>query len=311
MANHHHGAAVTLDADAGPSGSAIGLGLGIAACALAALGWSYWPTITQLVKDWDDPNYSAGQLVPFVAIYLVWHSRRTLRQPIAPCWWGIGVVLAAQALRLFAFTFSYECLGRYSLIGTIWGVVLLLAGWRVFWRARWILLFLVLMVPLPNQADIRILEPLQTIATIGAVFVLSVLGMDCVREGHRIILPDGQVVGVIGQCSGLSMLMAFVIVAAAMAFLVNRPRWQKGTLFISSVPIAVAANIIRLAITVASFQLLGSATGKQLSHDLVGLIIMMPLAFVILLGELRLMAWLVVPDACQAGSGSKPAGRPR
>lgn len=54
---------------------------------LAALLWGYWPTIVELVKDWQqDLNYSVGQLVPLAAIWLLWHERDKLRKcTIKPC----------------------------------------------------------------------------------------------------------------------------------------------------------------------------------------------------------------------------------
>ena len=46
---------------------------------LAATVWSYWPTATTLFKDWQrDEDYSAGQLVPLVALLFLWVERKRL-----------------------------------------------------------------------------------------------------------------------------------------------------------------------------------------------------------------------------------------
>ena len=115
--------------------------------------WSYWPTLTGLWRNWQsDDNYSVGQLVPLAAIYLAWLQRRGLAGCTkAPCWWGVLLLLLAEAGRAFGLLFVYESAERYSLVLTIIALVLLVAGRQVFWRVRWILLFLFLMVPLPGR----------------------------------------------------------------------------------------------------------------------------------------------------------------
>ena len=39
--------------------------------------WAYWPIITDLYKEWQrNDDYSAGQLVPLTALFLVWHEKK-------------------------------------------------------------------------------------------------------------------------------------------------------------------------------------------------------------------------------------------
>ena len=272
-------------------------GLAIAVPMLAIVLWVYWPTIVQLFKDWrSDEDYSVGQLVPLVALYLVWRDREALRScRVAPCWWGLGRVLLAQAARLYGLLFLYESAERYSLVLTVAGLVLLVAGWQVFRRITWVLLFLLLMVPLPGRIHNLISGPLQTAATVGAVFLLEVVGVSVVREGNVIMIGGSVQLAVAEACSGLRMLTAFVVVTATMAYLVNRPRWQKATLLVSSVPIGIACNLIRLCVTAVLYLVASSEVAEKFFHDFAGLT-MMPLAVFILAGELWLLARLVVSE---------------
>jgi len=168
------------------------LGALTAAALLLVLVWTYWPTIVGLWKDWrGDPNYSVGQLVPLAALYLLWENRRSLRAcRIAPCWWGLGVLLLGQAGRFFGLLFLYESAERYALVLTIAGLVLLVAGRQVFWRVRWVLVFLLLTVPLPGRVHNAVSGPLQEYATVSTVFVLEVFGADVTREGNTLALND-------------------------------------------------------------------------------------------------------------------------
>ena len=148
---------------------ALTLGVITSIVLFVALVWSFWPTLRGLLGDWrHDENYSVGQLVPLAALYLAWHDRTALRAcRIGPCWWGVLIILAAQAGRAFGLWFVFESAERYALVLTLIGVVLLVAGWPVFWRSRWILLFLFLMIPLPGKIHNMISGPLQTLATSG------------------------------------------------------------------------------------------------------------------------------------------------
>jgi exosortase len=282
--------------------------LAVGLVALATLVWAYWTTIYALTRDLNaDENYSVGLLVPFVALYLAWRERDALRQCAwRPAWWGgTGLILAAQAARFYGLDSLIESAERYALVLTVVGMVLLVAGSQVFRRLLWVLLFLFLMVPLPGRVHNMISGPLQTQAATGAVFLLEVLGASVHRTGN-VLTVNGAEVAVAEACSGLRMLTAFVVVAATLAYLVKRPRWQKAVLVVSSVPVAILCNLARLCITAELFAMGFGKAAETFFHDFAGLA-MMPLAVLILAGELALMKKLVVPDP-QAPS-QKPAHR--
>jgi exosortase len=271
--------------------------LAVGLVAFATFVWAYWTTIYALARDLNaDENYSVGLLVPFVALYLVWRERDALRQCTRrPAWWGgIGLILAAQAARFYGLDSLVESAERYALVLTVVGMVLLIAGWQVFRRLLWVLLFLFLMVPLPGRVHNMVSGPLQTQAATGAVFLLEVLGASVHRTGN-VLAVNGTEVAVAEACSGLRMLTAFIVVAATLAYLVKRPRWQKAVLVVSSVPVAILCNLARLCITAELFAMGFGKMAETFFHDFAGLA-MMPLAVLILAGELALMKKLVVPD---------------
>ena len=268
-----------------------------------ALLWSYWPTCVALFSDWQrDENYSVGQLVPLAALYLLWQERRRLRAvALNPSWWGVVVILLAQGARLFGLAFVYESAERYSLVLTIVGVVLLVTGRHMLWHLRWILLFLLLAVPLPGMVHNLISGPLQSLATAGAVFTLELFGVTVVREGHVMVLNHEVSVAVAEACSGLRMLTAFVVVAVTLAYVVKRPPWQKAVLVLSSVPVALLCNLARLVVTAVLFMVASSELAERFFHDFAGLT-MMPLAVLMLMGELWLMAKLVLEEKDRGGT---------
>ncbi len=89
--------------------------------------------------------------------------------------------------------------------------------------------------------------------------------------------------------------MAFIIVAGFIAYMVKRSRLQKAILLLSSVPVAVVCNILRLCVTAVLFLLASSEVAEKFFHDFAGLA-MMPIAVLLLFGELWLMDKLTVPE---------------
>ena len=244
-----------------------------------------------------DDNYSVCALVPLAAIYMLWLDRDDLPRLNFRPWWfgGLALLLISALARWFGFQYIFESAERYSLVLAAIGLVVLVCGTQVAWRFKWVLLFLFLMVPLPGQIHNRISGPLQSYATVSATFVLELLGVTVVRDGNRMLINNTVPLAVEEACSGLRMLTAFVITGYVLACVVNRPRWQRVSLVVSSIPVAIVCNTIRLVITATLFLLAREEWAKTFFHDGAGYT-MMPMAIVIMVAELWLMARLVLPD---------------
>lgn len=264
----------------------------------AALAWSYWPTLQRLFEEWGtDHNYSSGALVLPAALYLLWHDRKALAAcRVRPAWtWGAALLLIALAARTFGLLFHFKSAERYSLVLTIAAIVLLVGGVQVFRLCKWVLLFLLLLVPLPGRIHNLISDPLQGLATGGAVVMLELLGIPVVRQGNVIVLNPDVMLAVAEACSGLRMLTAFVMVAATLAYVVERPRWQKAVLLISSIPVAIVCNLARLVATALLCLVTSDEWAERFFHDFAGLV-MMPLAILVLFGELWVLSKMVIEE---------------
>ncbi|MBN1361365.1 MAG: exosortase/archaeosortase family protein [Sedimentisphaerales bacterium] len=266
---------------------------------VAVTGWAYWSTISALFQVWqNNEDYSAGQLVPLVAAFLTWRERKALAKcALRPAWLAGGLLLIlALIARAYGLVFMYESAENYSLVLVMASLVLLVAGWQVFRRLGWILLILFLMVPFPGRIHNMISGPLQRLASSGSVFLLEAFGVRVSQQGNVLML-DGRIpMAVAEACSGLRMLTAFIIVAAFIAYMVKRPRWQKTALFASSIPVAVMCNILRLTVTAVLFMVASSEVAEKFFHDFAGLV-MMPAAVLLMFGELWLMDILTLSES--------------
>jgi len=262
---------------------------------VAALVWSYWPTLRELAHIWlRSDEYSSGLLVPLLAAYLVWTRRGELKQsPLRPSLWGLVGLLLAQAFRYFGFLFMYGSAVRLSLVLTIGSLLLFIFGRQVFRKLLPIMLFLFLMLPLPRRVESSITQPLQSWATSSAVFSLELLGYDVTRDGNLIDVA-GHAVTVAEACNGLRMVTGFMLVSALVVLLTRRRWWEQWTLLISALPIALLCNTIRLTLTAIAFTYLEGESWQQVFHDYGGYA-MMPLALLLLVAELWVLRKLIVP----------------
>ncbi len=251
--------------------------------------WSYWPTIVDLWGVWQrSDEYSCGLLVPFLALYVIWSRRHSLAElDIKPTMWGLLAFAAAQALRGVGVVLWLGSAERLSFVLSIASLVLLLFGWQVFRKTSSILLFLCLMLPLPNSVHAAVMLPLQDSATSSAVFCLEMLGYSVVREGNIIHLGD-TTVAVAEACNGLRMVTAFFVIIGWMVLLVQRLWWEKLIALISGLPIAMLCNTIRLTVTAIAFTMLSAEKWEGVFHDFGGYA-MMPLALAIVVLEF----WLI------------------
>jgi len=263
---------------------------------LAVLLWSYWPTVLDLEGVWmGSDEYSSGMLVPFLAAYVIWSRRQEiasvrLRSAIL---WGTAAVLGTQAIRLAGLFFMYQSAERLSLVLAVAALVLLMMGWRYLWKLAGVLLFLCLMFPWPNSVQQSLAVPLQQWATGSAVFCLELAGWNVLRDGNVIHIGDTSV-AVAEACNGLRMITAFFVISGLVVLLTRREWWAKGGILISSLPIALLCNTLRLAVTSVAFTMIKDEEWRQGFHDYGGYA-MMPLALAMVVGELWVLTRLTTP----------------
>ena len=90
------------------------------------------------------------------------------------------------------------------------------------------------------------------------------------------------------SCSGMRLLMAFLALGVAMAYLHYRPIWQRIILLASTIPIAIFCNIVRVTVTGFIYVLADPRYAQGIYHDILGMA-MLPLAF----GLYGLIAWFM------------------
>ncbi len=246
---------------------------GLAVVPLAVMLLVYLPTLYDLVSDWyHDDNYSHGFLIPLVSAYLIWSVRRDLAK-IAFRPGKAGLVLMIAGLGLFvAGTAAAEYFtARFSFVLTLFGLTWYLFGRDVGRKTWFAFFFLCFMIPIPYVIYYNIAFPMQLLATKITVGALDFIGMTVVRQGNIIHVAGGKSLEVAEACSGIRSLVSLLALGAIYAYWSQKRLVAQIILFLSTIPIAVFANVVRVLITsllVSTF--LPEAT-KEPMHSILGM----------------------------------------
>ena len=282
-----------------------------------ALAFVYASVLPPLVREWwHDPNYSHGLLVPFVAGYLLWQERFTLRNETFHPAFKCGVAMSCGALLMLwlGVAGAELYLQRFSLILLLAGLAVAYGGAKLLrWAA--LPLFLVwLAVPLPALIFNRIALPLQLFASQCAMHAMQLLEIPVLRQGNIIeLLPLGATetkkLEVAEACSGIRSLMALITLATVLAylsqpagppdddpnkpssFLQHFPFWRGVFLVLAAVCIAIFTNALRVSGTGVLAHFYGLRVAEGFFHTFSGWAVYI-VAFGLLWLTARLFDWL-------------------
>ena len=249
----------------------------------ALLGFVYWGPIRHtLVARWlSDGNWSHGWLIPVFSLYFLMTRRDELtRSRPRPSY--LGAVVLALSLTVY-FVSAWRLRMAYpqalSLVGAIFGVTLLLGGWGIIRVAWFPILFLLFAVPLPQSIYVELTMPLRELASTVAAALMPLFAPGLHTQAQAVVIdyclpgmPPGTL-NVEEACSGMRLMMAFVALGVAMAYLrEDKPLWQRVMIVASCVPVAVLCNSIRVT-TTGLFHVYGhQELARGTPHQLLGIL---------------------------------------
>ncbi len=266
--------------------------IGVLAGLLALLNYRYgiW-----LVKKWlSDADWTHGFVIPLFSIYLLYARREDLFSARRrSCLWGLPILLLFLAGEILGFyPIRNYWFGQICMIGVLFALVLYLAGTSTI-RVTWLpVLFLIFAIPISPMLYTRISLPLQNLSAKGAVLILRLLQVRISSSASALTLTSKLGVErdltVAEACSGMRLLMAFLALGVAMAYLEYKPIWQRVVLVLAAIPIAIFCNVLRVAITSYMFYLDKPEFGQKFMHHFTGMLMLVP-AFAML----WLLAWIL------------------
>ena len=247
-------------------------------------------------------------LIPFIAGWFVWLKRDRLRAiPIRPVWSGLVLVILGVVAYALC-TLGPAALQHHNIRGagvalSLFGLALLVFGWG--WM-RWLWFPILYAVVFGQRISERFISvatyKLQDISAKGAYLLLSMFGMDVDLTGNVLTVFDSgkpHLLNVAEACSGMRMLVAFLALGVAMAYVSLPTMWQRAALVLMGVPVAVFVNVLRVA-TLGVLTLINPEFAAGEFHHFIGLLWLVP-AFLLYLLVLWVLSNLIVTESPEVG----------
>jgi exosortase len=280
------------------------------------------PLRTAVNLGWNDDRYFQIVAAPMLVMFLMYWERNRIFEGAA---WSAraGVPLLAVTVSIYlllqrpsygphAYSFqSYNNDGA-ALILAISAVILvsmaafiLCYGLPSFRAARFSLGCLLLMIPVPVSAMDKITAGLQRGSAAMSFEMLRLAGIPVFAEGMRMSLK-GLEIEVAPECSGIRSCLVLALVGLLAGRVCLRYSWSRLALVVSTIPIAIFKNAIRISVLAS----LGAYVNPAFLHGRVhqyGGLVFTPLGVVLfvafLAGLQRSEAWRRAPanaNSCEA-----------
>lgn len=224
---------------------------------------------------WNDEAYEHGMIVSALFWWLVWRSRERLAAlPPEPAPLAGGALVAAglltyfvgrtQHLPLFEVAAHLPLLAGSALL--LWGH----ASLRVLWFP---LLFLLFMVPLPGFVMVALTSELKQQVSVVAESLLYHAGYPIARDGVVISIGPYRML-VADACSGLNSMYSLSALGLLYLHLTHRPGWLRLSAMLAAiVPIAFAANVLRVIVLILLTFHFGDEAGQGFLHNTSGVLL--------------------------------------
>jgi len=261
------------------------------------------------------PDWSHAYLVPAVSLYYIHlHRDRILAQPIHRNWLGVPLMLFGMAVY---FIFWYQATANHFVQGVgmvicLLGLTLFMLGFRMWFLLLFPQLYLLLGIRFPERLLQLVTPTLQRWAAIGSEHLLNIVGYTASRSGNVIeVFHSGQTIplNVAEACSGMRMIVAFMALGVATAFLAESFWWQRLILIGLGIPIAIVINALRVA-TIGIMATIDPGWAAGDAHLFIGMLWLVP-ALLIYIGFAWILQHLIIEEAPAGGAIGSAGPSPR
>lgn len=247
---------------------------------------TYWWAANSI---WQSDDHAHGAIILLVVLWLFWQIRQDINavQPRPASAWGWPIFVLGLFIYVLGRSQNISILEIGSQIPVLAGAVLILQG-RPGIRVAWFpILYIVFMIPLPGILVDAVTGPLKNWISIIAEYVLYNIGYPIARNG--VVLSVGQYQLLVADaCSGLHSMFSLSALGVLFMYITERKSWwHNGIMLASILPIAFAANIVRVIVLILVTYHLGDEAGQGFLHGAAGIVLLIvALAFLFLLDVL-------------------------
>jgi len=267
------------------------------AVALAGFAAMYLPIYWWAFNTiWQSDDQAHGLIVLLVVAWLFRQQYRAILDaaPRQAPFAGWAIFACGLLVYFVGRALGISILELGSQIPVLLGVLLILGGWPAA-RAAWFpLAYIVFMIPLPGPLVDALTGPLKHWISVIAEQTLYSVGYPIARDG--VILTIGQYQLLVADaCSGLHSMFSLSALGVLFMYMTSRASVLHNAIMLTSIlPIAFAANIVRVMTLVLVTYHLGDEAGQGFLHGAAGIVLMIVALLILFLLD-AILARLIKP----------------
>lgn len=212
----------------------------------------FWTPLKHLISFSLTHDYGSHIiLIGPASAYLIYLKRREVfaraagNVSISSVLLLVGTILWSVTYRYLPFRSDYFPLEIAGIILLWISVFNLCYGFQAFREARFPLLFLALMIPIPDFLIEKVIFVLQAGSAAVAYWLFGILRVPVLKEGFVFLLPALNI-EVAKECSGIRSSLALLITTLLAGDLVLHSFWRKSLLVLATVPMLIFKNGVRI-----------------------------------------------------------------
>ncbi|MDD3182477.1 MAG: VPLPA-CTERM-specific exosortase XrtD [Alphaproteobacteria bacterium] len=264
--------------------------LGFFIISLFLLSGVFYDSIRHLYYIWQKEEYSHAFLIPLIALLLGLHRLAQSPPPFAPSWHGVFLQLLSFVFASIGAAISSPFPVYFALWLCLVGAVSAFWGKKAMRTLMPALIYLVFCFPAPTEIYSRMSLELQLASSAWGAKLLMLLNIPVFQDGNIIDLGTYKL-QVVEACSGLRYLFPLMSFSYLIAYLFKSKMWKRAVIFISAVPLTIAMNAFRIAVTGIAVDLWGLSMAEGFIHDFQGWVVF-ALCVLLLLAETQLLGRL-------------------
>lgn len=218
----------------------------------------------------NNEDFSYGFLVPLVAVYFAWQHRQRIAADLGGRTWpGYLGLCAAGGLLVVGRIGSLETLIFLAMWLSVASITFVLLGARPMPRLSFPLLILLFTIPPPPFVEQVMSFNLRLMSSALASEMLELLSVPVFREGNIIDLGSIRL-QVVDACSGLRYFLPTLFMSLLVGKFFNKRPLVRVLLFLSSAPISIGFNAVRITMTGILVRYVSPALAEGFFHDFQG-----------------------------------------
>lgn len=225
---------------------------------------------------WDAVDYTHAYFILPVSLWLVWRTRKTLRdileKPVTTNPFSIPLLILGLFLYIFGWKQDYLFISTLSLVPLLYGLTGSLYGTKTTKILSFPILYLLLLIPPPLGILDNITLPMRHGISVATETTLKLFHYPITREGLLLSIKGSEIF--MGQpCSGFRSLITMFSLALVYIYITKGNLTKKSILLCSIVPLALFGNLIRVIATCLTSYYFGEAVGQGFFHSFSGAVI--------------------------------------